>query len=204
MREWNDDVSRAAQYKDVRKSFFMRGRLEAAAGDIQEGDFTRFDKLRSELEAEQQRLQQMLSQQDKYARHGRVAANALQMQSQLQETQSMLKQLDDAKQRLRDKQEAEKLQAEQQEQSRVQLLGQARSRWDWQQYISGNLQDKDVLQTELAIAKRSMSTAQTAGEFAQAAADVSMLQSAIESLSEAAQKSAEATARAWLQEDASS
>ena len=204
MREWNDDVSRAAQYKDVRKSFFMRGRLEEAAGDIQEGDFTRFDKLRSELEAEQQRLQQMLSEQDKSARHGRVAANALQMQSQLQETQSMLKQLDDAKQRLRDKQEAEKLLAEQQEQSRVQLLGQARSRWDWQQYISGNLQDKDVLQTELAIAKRSMSTAQTAGEFAQAAADVSMLQSAIESLSEAAQKSAEATARAWLQEDASS
>ena len=116
----------------------------------------------------------------------------------------MLKQLDDAKQRLRDKQEAEKQLAEQQEQSRVQLLGQARSRWDWQQYISGNLQDKDVLQTELAIAKRSMSTAQTAGEFAQAAADVSMLQSAVESLSEAAQKSAEATARAWLQEDASS
>lgn len=53
MREWNDDVSRAAQFKDVRKGFFMRGRLEEATGDIQEGDFTRFDKLRSELEAEQ-------------------------------------------------------------------------------------------------------------------------------------------------------
>lgn len=107
------------------------------------GDTSRLLSLRDELNEKAAGLRKQLEQQDKNAKSGSVASNAMQMQSDLEKTESKLKTINDTLDKIAaaDKAELEKKKAiadaeAEKAKKEQEALGKAKSQFGYSEYIS--------------------------------------------------------------------
>lgn len=90
--EWNKSVKEASQFLKVRQDYKANKELESAVSfQRRTGDTSKLIGLRSELTEKADELRKSLAQQDKNAKSGSVASNAIDMQNELAKTEGKIK-----------------------------------------------------------------------------------------------------------------
>lgn len=149
--EWNKSVKEASEYRKARKEYSSSKALDDAIEQSSTGDKSKLFGLRTDLSTRASELKKLLEVQDKNAKSGEVASNAMEMLRELQATESKIKTINATLDRI-DK--AEKLEAERKEKQakdeadRIEKeqkdLAKARERYSDSEYLDQLVEEKDV------------------------------------------------------------